>query len=121
MIAELARSRASMSRQFQHVAYHAAVPKRVKASVRRNAPTWLAGAVFTGIFAGWRLLRPGPKIKKVYLDPSTGKGIAREDEKRPSFWMAALSLVLQILQPVLTSFVTKRLTGYLNRDLPAAR
>lgn len=118
---ELARARASMSRQFGHVAYHAAVPRRMKASVRRNAGSWLAGAAITGLLAGWRILRPGPKIKKVYLDPSTGKGIAKEDTKRPSFWMSILSLLMQIAQPVLTGFVTKRLTGYVNRGGNASR
>ena len=115
LVAELHRARVNMSRHFGNVKYHAAVPARMKDSVSRNAKSWLVGAIFTGLIAGWRMLRPGPKVKKVYLDPSTGKGIAKEDEKRPSFWIATLSLIMQFVQPALTAFVTKRLTGYLNR------
>lgn len=121
LVAELHRARVNMSRHFSNVKYQAAVPRRMKASVSRNAKSWLAGAIFTGLITGWRVLRPGPKEKKVYLDPSTGKGVAKEDTKRPSFWMSALTLIMQFVQPALTAFVTKRLTGYLNRGGGAAR
>ncbi len=115
LVAELHRARVNMSRHFGAVKYHAAVPARMKDSVSRNAKSWLAGAIFTGLITGWRMMRPGPKVKKVYLDPSTGKGVAQEDTKRPSFWMSALTLVMQFVQPALTAFVTKRLAGYLAR------
>ncbi len=55
--------------------------------------------------------------KKVYINPLSRGGKAKvkdiENPKKPGFWMMLLGLLMPIIKPIATRFLTKQLSGYL--------
>ena len=116
LTARLDRARTNLRRDFGHVRYRTAFGDRTRESVRRHAGSWLAGGLLAGGLAGWRLLRPGPKVKKVYVDANSGNYVKEEKEAKAGFWMGAVSVVFNLLQPAIVAVVQKRLLAMANQD-----
>ena len=55
--------------------------------------------------------------KKVYINPLSKSGKAKvkdiENPKKPGFWMMLLGLLMPIIKPIATRFLTRQLSGYL--------
>lgn len=116
LTSRLDRARTNLRRDLGHVRYRSAFGDRTRESVRRNAGTWLAGGLLAGGLAGWRLLRPGPKEKKVYIDANSGKYVKEEKEAKAGFWMGIISVMFNLLQPAITALVQKRLLAFANQE-----
>ena len=116
LTARLDRARTNLRRDLSHVRYRSAVSDRAREGLRRHAGVWLAGGLFAGGLTGWRLLRPGPKEKKVYIDASSGKYVKEEKETKASFWTGAISVVFNLLQPAIVAVVQKRLLSLANQE-----
>ena len=95
------------------VKYQADVGRRVKVSFREHVGMWLTGALVTG---GAISLLPR-REKKVYVNPLSKVGKAKvrdvENPKKPGFWMMLLGLLMPIIKPIATRFLTKQLSSYL--------
>ena len=99
------------------VKYQADVSRRVKTSVRESVRdhvgVWLTGALVTG---GAISLLPR-REKKVYVNPLSKTGKAKvkdvENPKKPGFWMMLLGLLMPIIKPIATRFLSKQLSSYL--------
>lgn len=109
LIARLERARGTMRRDLGHVRYRSDVGSRAKESVKRHAGGWLAGATLTGLLAGYRLMRPAPRIKKVYIDANTGKPAQEAKQAKQGFWMGIISVVFNLIQPAIVAMVQKHL------------
>lgn len=116
LTAELDRARNNMRRDLSHVRYRTALGDRARESVRRHAGGWMGGALLAGGFAGWRLLRPGPKVKKVYIDAHTGKPTQEAKQAKQGFWMGAISVAFNLVQPAIVALVQKRLLSMANQE-----
>ncbi len=116
LTARLDRARTNLRRDFGHVRYRTAFGDRTRESVRRNAGTWLVGGLVAGGLAGWRLLRPGPKVKKVYIDANTGNPAQEAKQAKQGFWMGILSVGFNLLQPAIVAVVQKRLLALANQE-----
>lgn len=115
LTARLDRARTNLRRDLSHVRYRSSFADRTRESVRRNAGGLMAGGLVAGGLAGWRLLRPGPKIKKVYIDANTGKqAVAEAQPAAQKFWMKLLSFCFNLAQPAIATVVQKRLAAYVN-------
>ncbi len=95
------------------VKYQADVTRRVKGSVRDHIGFWLTGALVTG---GAISLLPR-REKKVYINPLSKTGKAKvndlENPRKPGFWLTLLGLLMPIIKPIATRFLSKQLSGYL--------
>lgn len=118
LIAQLERARSNMSRDLGHVRYRGAVNDRVRESLRRNAGSWLAGASAAGLLAGWRLIGPNTRVKKVYIDANTGKPAQEAKQAKRGFWMGIFSVVLNLVQPAIVALVQKRLLSLAGQEQP---
>ena len=113
LIAELARARSGMTLHAGQVKYQADVGRRVKLSFRQHVGYWLTGALVTG---GAISLLP-MRERKVYVNPLSKDGKKKlkdvENPKKPGFWMMLLGLLMPIIKPIATRFLTKQLSSYL--------
>ena len=113
LIAELARARSGMALHAGQVEYQSDVSRRVKGSIRDHVGVWLTGALVTG---GAISLLPR-REKKIYVNPlsKVGKSKIRdvENPKKPGFWMMLVGLLMPIIKPIATRFLTKQLSSYL--------
>ena len=116
LTARLDRARTNLRRDLGHVRYRGAFGNRAREGLRRHAGAWLAGGLFAGGLAGWRLLRPGPKVKKVYVDANSGKYVKEEKEAKAGFLMGAISIVFNLLQPAIVAVVQKRILSLANQE-----
>lgn len=114
LTARLDRARTNLRRDLSHVRYRSSFADRTRESVRRNAGGLMAGGLVAGGLAGWRLLRPGPKIKKVYIDANTGKQAAEVQPAAQKFWMKLMSFGFNLAQPAIATAVQKRLAAYVD-------
>ena len=116
LIAELDRARTNMRRDLSHVRYRSAFGDRARESVRRNVGGLMGGALLAGGLTGWRLLRPGPKVQKVYIDANTGKPAQEAKQAKQGFWMGVISVVFNLAQPAIVALVQKRLLSMANQE-----
>lgn len=116
LTARLDRARTNLRRDLSHVRYRTAFAERTRESVRRNAGGWLAGGLVAGGLTGWRLLRPGPKVKKVYIDANTGRPAEEAKQAKQGFWMGVISVGFNLLQPAIVAVIQKRLLSLANQE-----
>lgn len=115
---EVARSRASIARDYQAVRTELDVASQVGRSVRRKPLAWLGGAAALG----WLLA--GPKTRtRVVVKPAKGGGKAlRKAETKAAarfgLWAMLVSLVrllFPLLKPYLTAYAGRRLMEFTGR------
>ena len=116
LTARLDRARTNLRRDLGHVRYRSSFADRAGETMRRNAGGLVACGLVAGGLAGWRLLRPGPKIKKVYVDANSGKYVKEEKEAKAGFWMGAISIAFNLLQPAIVAVVQKRLLSLAHQE-----
>jgi hypothetical protein len=110
LIAELARARSGMALHGGQVRYQADVNRRLKASVKDNVGRWIAGALVTG---GVISLLP-MRERKVYVNPLSTAGKSKVGSAPKSgggFWASFFKMLVPLIKPLLTAFVTKQLAN----------
>ena len=116
LLAELARSRAAISRDYTSVREEMDVVAKAKRVVRRNPFAWLSGAAALGWFLA------GPKTRTV-VKPARGtakRGTPEESLPKARFGILALLLAMfklaaPFLRPVATTYATRLLAEWAAR------
>ena len=103
---EIAHSRDRLARDLSGLRYELDFPLKFRKSVQRHTGTWISGVAVLGV-----LFTMLPRRKKVVVKAKVGdKG---EKEKKgileAGFALAALKFAARMLQPAITSYVTRRM------------
>jgi hypothetical protein len=111
--AEIARSRDRFARDLRVFRREIDIPRRIKRSFQQQTVAWVTAAVVVGalviVLPGWR--------KKVYVEPK-GRKQAQGKLVEAGFALAALKFAASVLRPVVISFITKKMRGYVNDGQP---
>jgi hypothetical protein len=103
---EIAHSRDRLARDLSGLRYELDFPLKFRKSVQRHTGTWVSGVAVLGV-----LFTMLPRRKKVVVKAKAGaKG---EEQKKglleAGFALGALKLAARMLQPAITSYVTRRM------------
>ena len=111
ILAEVARSRSSIARDYSAVRQELDFPSKVNQLFRRKPMAWLGGAAALG----WLLSGPKTKTRVVTRFLKSDGKLARRVEKEPAsrmgllgFLIAVIRFSLPLLKPVLTAYAGKR-------------
>ena len=108
---EIARSRDRLTRDLRTFRQDIDIPRRIKRSFRQQPGTWITAAVVVGA-----LLIMLPARKKV-IEVEAKAPRRRKDSKgkilQAGFALGALRFAATLLKPVVVSFVTRKLRGYM--------
>jgi len=112
LIADLARARRELTTQTRAVRHDLDVAARFKSSYGRHRWVWLAGAGVLGV-----VLTAFPRRKKV--KPRLWRKPAPEEKAvKAGLLITALKLTFDILRPVLTKWIARRMAAYTERRPP---
>lgn len=109
---EIARSRDHLARDLRVFRREIDIPRRIKRSFQRQTAVWITAAVVVGAII---ILLPARR-KTVYVKPKVPKGEKGSENKlvEAGFALGALKFAATVLRPVLVSFVTKKMRGFMN-------
>src|SRR4051794_28591610 len=121
---EIARSRDRMTRDLRVFRREIDIPRKIKQSFQRQTGAWITAAVVVGALL--IVLPARRKVIKVEAKakPRTGGKDAKHNLLEAGFALGALRFAMTVLKPVLVSFVTKKMRGYMNNapaEPPRAR
>jgi hypothetical protein len=110
---EIARSREDLALRLNRVREEVDLPRKIRASVRREPVPWIVGAIAVGLLVTAVVTRK----KKVIID---AKGGARSKHAllEAGFVLGALRIAASLLKPVVMNFVEKKLGRYSSRGRP---
>ena len=113
---EIARSRDRVEHDLLVIRRELDFPRRIKRSFQQQTAAWVTAAVVVGALI---VFLPARR-KKVYVDR---KRNAAPQKKllEAGFALGALKFATMLLRPVIVSFVTKKLRGYMEEPEPAKR
>jgi hypothetical protein len=111
--AEIAQSRALVSRDLGGLRYELDFPHKIRKSFQRQTVFWLAGAVAVGVLL---TLLPS-RTKKVYVEPKIG-GKSKHRALEAGFVLAAMKIAATLLRPVIVDLVRSRLSGFAGKSSP---
>ena len=104
---EIAHSRDRLARDLGGLRYELDFPLKFRKSVQRHTGTWIAGVAVIGV-----LFTMLPRRKKVVVKAQTGSDKGEKQKKgllEAGFALGALKLAARMLQPAITSYVTRRM------------
>ena len=107
---DIARSRDQFVRDLRVFRREIDIPRRIRSSFQRQTAVWITAAVVLGAVL---ILLPARR-KTVYVGPKVrarGKGKAKVLEA--GFALGALKFAATMLKPVVVSFLTKKMHGYM--------
>ena len=103
---EIAHSRDRLARDLGGLRYELDFPLKFRESVQRHTGKWISGVAVLGV-----LFTMLPRKKKVVVKAKTGD--RGEKQKKgileAGFALGALKLAARMLQPAITSYVTRRM------------
>jgi hypothetical protein len=109
--AEIAHSRALVSRDLTGLRYELDFPHKIRKSFQRQMVVWLAGAAAVGLVL---TLLPA-RAKKVYVEPRIG-GKSKHRLLEAGFVLGALKIAATLLRPVIVDLVKNRLSGFAGKS-----
>ncbi|MEI8235034.1 MAG: hypothetical protein WCH57_10165 [Verrucomicrobiota bacterium] len=104
LLAELALSRAQLTRALHDAGEDLNVAARLKHSIAHRKTAWFTGAAF----AGWLLSRL-PRRRKAAAPKPPDVSAWVQKTGRTGFWLAALNLLLNLCKPFLTALATRKI------------
>ena len=107
LTAEIAASRERMARDLRGLHYELDFAGKLRRSFRKQTVSWLTAAAAVGALIAFAPMRK----KKIYIDAKSGK----KTKKRlveTGFALGALKIAATLLKPVITTFLTKKISGY---------
>jgi hypothetical protein len=107
---EIARSREDLALRLNRVREEVDLPRKIRASVRREPVPWIVGAIAVGLLVTAVLTRK----KKVIID-AKGGAKSKHALLEAGFILGALRIAASLLKPVVVNFVEKKLRGYSSR------
>ena|ERR1700730_16656676 len=119
--AEIARSRERVARDLREFRREIDIPRRIKRSFQQQTVAWVTAAVIVGALlivlpARRKTVRVEPKVRTPGKDP-------QRKLLEAGFALGALKFAATVLRPVLVSFITKKVRGYVDQSQgqPAAK
>jgi hypothetical protein len=113
---EIARSRDRFTRDLRVFRREIDIPRKIKRSFQRQTGAWVTAAVVVGALL---ILLP-MRRKVVHVEPKLE--VRRRGSKgkvlEAGFALGALKFAATLLKPALTSFITKKMHGFVNRPEP---
>jgi hypothetical protein len=110
---EIARSREDLALRLNRVREEVDLPRKIRASVRREPVPWIVGAIAVGLLVTAVLTRK----KKVIID-AKGGAKSKHALLEAGFVLGALRIAASLLKPVVMNFVEKKLGRYSSRGRP---
>jgi hypothetical protein len=110
---EIARSREDLALRLNRVREEVDLPRKIRASVRREPVPWIVGAIAVGLLVTAVLTRK----KKVIID-AKGGAKSKHALLEAGFILGALRIAASLLKPVVMNFVEKKLGRYSSRGRP---
>jgi hypothetical protein len=107
---EIARSREDLALRLNRVREEVDLPRKIRASVRREPVPWIVGAIAVGLLVTAVLTRK----KKVIID-AKGGAKSKHALLEAGFVLGALRIAASLLKPVVVNFVEKKLGRYSSR------
>ena len=109
--AEIAHSRALVSRDLSGLRYELDFPHKIRKSFQRQTVLWIAGAAAVGLL----LTMLPARTKKVYVEPRIG-GKSKHRLLEAGFVLGALKIAATLLRPVIVDLVKNRLSGFAGKS-----
>jgi hypothetical protein len=113
---EIARSREDLALRLNRVREEVDLPRKIRASVRREPVPWIVGAIAVGLLVTAVLTRK----KKVIID-AKGGAKSKHALLEAGFVLGALRIAASLLKPVVMNFVEKKLGRYRSRGRPESK
>lgn len=113
---EIARSREDLALRLNRVREEVDLPRKIRASVRREPVPWIVGAIAVGLLVTAVLTRK----KKVIID-AKGGAKSKHALLEAGFILGALRIAASLLKPVVMNFVEKKLGRYSSRGRPESK
>jgi len=110
---EIARSREDLALRLNRVREEVDLPRKIRASVRREPVPWIVGGIAVGLLVTAVLTRK----KKVIID-AKGGAKSKHALLEAGFILGALRIAASLLKPVVMNFVDKKLGRYSPRGRP---
>jgi hypothetical protein len=110
---EIARSREDLALGLNRVREEVDLPRKIRASVRREPLPWIVGAIAVGLLVTAVVTRK----KKVFIDAKGGVK-SKHALLEAGFVLGALRIAASLLKPVVMNFVEKKLGRYSSRGRP---
>ena len=104
---EIARSRERVERDLRGLRYELDFRRKIKRSFQQQTVAWITAAAVVGTLL---VLLPARK-KKIYIDAKTGDK-RKKQMLEAGFFLGALKIAATLLKPVITTFLTKKISGY---------
>lgn len=109
---QIARSRDQLARDLRTFRREIDIPRKIKRSFQRQTGAWITAAVVVGALlimlpARRKVVEVEAKAPKFGKDPKGGKIL------EAGFALGALRFAATLLKPVVVSFVTKKMRGYM--------
>ena len=111
---EIARSRDRFARDLRVFRREIDIPRRIKRSFQQQTVAWVSVAVVVGALL---IILPARR-KKVYVEPKSRKK-SQGKLVEAGFALGALKFAATLLRPVVVSFITKKMRGYVNDGQPS--
>lgn len=110
--AEIARSRDRLARDLRVFRREIDIPRKIKRSFQRQTAAWITAAVVVGALV---IVLPARR-KKLVVEPKLPKSRRNSQGKlvEAGFALGALKFAASVLRPVIISFITKKVRGYVN-------
>jgi hypothetical protein len=110
---EIARSREDLVLRLNRVREEVDLPRKIRASVRREPVPWIVGAIAVGLL----VMAVVTRKKKVIID-AKGGAKSKHALLEAGFILGALRIAASLLKPVVMNFVEKKLGRYSSRGRP---
>jgi hypothetical protein len=107
---EIARSRDRVGHDLFVIRRELDFPRRIKRSFQQQTVAWVTAAVVVGALVVFLPMRR----KKVYVEPKLNKKERKNKLLEAGFALGALKFAATILRPVVVSFITKKMRGYMD-------
>jgi hypothetical protein len=111
---EIARSRERVERDLRGLRYELDFRRKIKRSFQHQTVAWITAAAVVGTLL---VLLPARK-KKIYIDTKTGDK-RKKQMLEAGFFLGALKIAATLLKPAITTFLTKKISGYVGTSRSA--
>ena len=112
MKAEIARSRDQFVRDLRVFRREIDIPRKIKRSFQEQTGAWITAAVVVGALV---IFLPARR-KTVYIEPTVRKGGKAPKYRilEAGFALGAMKFAVNLLKPVLVSFITRKVRGFMD-------
>jgi len=111
---EIARSRERVERDLRGLRYELDFRRKIKRSFQHQTVAWITAAAVVGTLL---VLLPARK-KKIYIDTKTGDK-RKKQMLEAGFFLGALKIAATLLKPAITTFLRKKISGYVGTSRSA--